>query len=110
MRHLTEIVSVLLVAGLLAACSNPAPWSDQDTSNAAVVWLNQVGLNQTDEDVWSDRLDALCDIDPVYINLAERYIAQDAEYSVRSDGELPTSEEGRESLYTIRLQTCGPQR
>jgi hypothetical protein len=39
---------------MVAACSSSSEWSDQDISNAANVWLNQLGLNQTDEVVWSD--------------------------------------------------------
>lgn len=81
-------------------------WSYQDISNAASVWLNQLGLNQTDDEVWSNRLDVVCATDSDLRALAERYIAEDAGHSVRSDGTLPAPEEGEQSLDTIRLQTC----
>ena len=107
MRRCTEIGILLLIVVPLAACSGSSDWSDQDISNAAITWVNQLGLNQPDEEVWSDRLDTICTDDPDLLALAERYIAEDAESSVRSDGELPTPEEGRASLDIIRLQTCG---
>lgn len=107
MRRWIEIAIVLLLVVPLAACDSPSDWSDQDISNAATTWVNEFGLNQTDEDVWSDRLDTICTDDPDLLTLAERYIAEDAESSVRSDDELPTPEEGRASLDIIRLQTCG---
>jgi len=91
---------------LAAGCSSASDWSDQDISNAAIVWVNQLGLNQTNEDLWSDRLDAICTAEANNLSLAEQYVADDAEYSVRSDGTLPASEEAERSLDTIRLQTC----
>ena len=90
-----------------AACSSSSEWSDQDISNAANVWLNQLGLNQTDEVVWSDRLDAVCADGATTVVLAPQYVAEDAEYSVRSDGTMPAFEEAVQSLDIIQLQTCG---
>ena len=109
MRYWAGIVSALLVVVLVAACDSPSNWSDLDISNAAITWVNETGLKQMDEGVWNDRLDDVCAIDPDYFGLAERYIAEDAEHSIRSDGTLPTIKEVRRSLYGIRLQTCGPQ-
>ncbi len=109
-RQWARIVSVLLVVTvLLSGCDSSTDWSELDISNAAIVWVNETGLNQTDEDVWSDRLDEVCADDPDYSSLAEQYIAEDAEYSIRSDGDLPTIKKAQRSLYGIRLQTCGPQ-
>ena len=81
-------------------------WSYRDLSGAAGVWVNQLGLVQTDEDVWSARLDTICAGDLDLLSLAEQYIAEDEKYSVRSDGTLPTPEDAKESLEIIRLQTC----
>jgi hypothetical protein len=81
-------------------------WRYQDLSAAASVWLNQLGLNQTDEDVWSARLDTICAADSDLLGLAEQYVVEDAEYSVRSDGTLPTPEDAKESLEIISLQSC----
>ncbi len=107
MRHWARIVSVLLVVVLLAGCDSPSDWSDLDVSNAAITWVNETGLKQMNEGVWRDRLDEVCAVDPDYLGLAEQYIAEDAEHSIRSDGTLPPPKEVRRSLYGIRLQTCG---
>ncbi len=109
MRRWARFVSGLLVVVLLASCDSSSNWTDQDVSNAAITWVNETGLKQMDEGVWSDRLDDVCATDPDYFGLAERYIAEDAERSIRSDETLPSPEEVRRSLYGIRLQTCGPQ-
>lgn len=74
---------------LVSGCSSSSDWSDQDISNAASVWINQLGLTQTDEEVWSDRLDAVCADGADNFSLAEQYVAEDAGYSVRSDGTVP---------------------
>jgi hypothetical protein len=81
-------------------------WRYQDLSAAASVWLNQLGLNQTDEDVWSIRLDTICAADSDLLSLAEQYVVEDAEYSVRSDATLPTPDDAKESLEIISLQSC----
>ncbi len=109
MCHWARFVNALLVVVLLAGCDSPSDWSDLDVSNAATTWVNETGLKQMDEGVWSDRLDHVCAIDPDYFGLAEQYIAEDSEYSIRSDGTLPAIKKARRSLYGIRLQTCGPQ-
>lgn len=100
---LAVLVSILV---LVAGCSSSSDWSEQDISNAASVWLNQLGLNQTDEDVWSDRLDDICAEDADNVSLAEQYMAEDVEYSVRSDGMMPALGEAVVSLDIIQLQTC----
>ncbi len=100
---LAVLVSVMVS---VAGCSSSSDWSDQDISNAASVWLNQLGLNQTDEDVWIDRLDAVCADGATNLSLADQYVAEDAEYSVRSDGTMPAFEEAVQALDIIQLQTC----
>jgi hypothetical protein len=70
------------------------------------VWVNQLGLDQTDEDVWIDRLDEICAPDADNPSLAERYMAEDAQYSVRFDGLMPALGEASVSLEIIQLQTC----
>lgn len=109
MRPWMTVVGVLLMVGVWTACSDSSNWSDKAISDAAVVWVNQTGLNQSDEGVWSDRLDAICATDPDYTGLAERYVTEDAEHSVRSDGSLPTAEEALDTVLIIRRQTCGPE-
>ncbi len=100
---LAVLISMMV---LVAGCSSSSDWSDQDISNAAIVWLNQLGLNQVDEEVWSDRLDDICAADADNAILGEQYMAEDAEYSVRSDGMMPALGEVVVTLDTIQLQTC----
>jgi len=100
---LAVLTSVMV---LVAGCSVSSVWSDQDISNAASVWVNQLGLNQTDEDVWSERLDDICAADADTAILGEQYMAEDAEYSVRSDGMMPALGEAVVTLDIIQLQTC----
>lgn len=100
---LAVLISMMV---LVAGCSSSSDWNDQDISNATSVWVNQLGLNQTDEDVWSERLDAICATDADNASLAERYMAEDAQYSVRSNGMMPALGEAVVSLDIIQLQTC----
>ncbi len=104
--RLARLAIVLSLVVLAAGCSSASDWSDQDISNAASVWVNQLGLDRTDEDVWSNRLDAICNPEARNLSLAEQYVAEDAEHSVRSDGTLPQPEEAARSLDIVRLQTC----
>ncbi|MEN8237629.1 MAG: hypothetical protein ABFR53_00365 [Actinomycetota bacterium] len=69
-------------------------------------WVNQTGLNQDDLDVWTMRLEMMCDVGYVptpggtpMTDLATAYIEEDAERSVRDDGSLPTIEEAAEALW-----------
>lgn len=105
-----DLNTVIAIAESLTRTSSDAfdssNWSYQDTSAAASNWANQLGLNQTDALVWSTRLDAICAADRDLLSLAEKYITEDAEYSVRSDGTLPTAGVAKESLEIISLQSC----
>jgi hypothetical protein len=71
--------------------------------------LLQLGLNQTDRDIWRERLDAICATDADYATLAEQYIAEDARCSARSDGMTPALGEAVVSLEIVELQTCDRQ-
>lgn len=102
MVWLAVLMSMVVLA---TGCSSSSDWSDQDISNAVSVWINSLGLNQFDEDVWSDRLDAICATDSDLLDLAEQYVAEDAEHSVRADGRLPPPEEAEQILDIIRRQT-----
>ncbi|RLE11139.1 MAG: hypothetical protein DRJ28_11185, partial [Actinobacteria bacterium] len=117
MNIVTELISeqlprdtVIAIAESLTPTSpdmfDSSNWRYQDLSAAASVWLNQLGLNQTDEDVWSARLDTICAADSDLLGLAEQYITEDAQYSARAGGTLPTPEDAKASLEIIRLQTC----
>lgn len=93
-----------------APLSTDSRWTDGQVSDTARIWVNQVGLNQGDPDVWRSRLDRICDIGPAtgdadtaMSTLAAEFIAEDAALSVRADGDLPTSAEAVESLWTIAI-------
>jgi hypothetical protein len=103
---LPRIAAAILIV-TVCACASPPTWSEKAIQDAAIVWFNETGLKQMDEDVWNDRLDALCANDPDYFGLAEQYVAEDAPLSSRSDGSLPDIKKAYRSLYGIRLQTCG---
>jgi hypothetical protein len=104
--RLAWLAVLISIVVLVAGCSSSSDWSDQDISNAASVWVNQLGLNQSDEDVWSDRLGDICAADADSLSLAEQFMTDDAEYSVRSDGTMPALGEVVVSLDIIQLQTC----
>lgn len=102
-----SVEDLTLTLDILSADS---PWTDQQLSDAAITWVNQIGLNQSDPDVWRSRLDRICDIGPTTVDadtamsrLAGEFIAEDAGLSVRADGELPTSAEAVDSLWTIAI-------
>lgn len=81
-------------------------WSDRQLSDAGSVWVNQLGLNEAEVGVWSDRLDEICAPAVDITGLAGEYVAEDAQDSIRSDGTLPTSDEVVQTLEIIRLQAC----
>ncbi|MDK1011132.1 MAG: hypothetical protein QGM46_09515 [Actinomycetota bacterium] len=77
-------------------------------SNAASVWVNQLGLVQDDPEEWRRRLEAICDVgygpsqsSTPMLDLARDFIDMDTDLSVRSDGSLPSPEEAAESLWMI---------
>lgn len=106
-RFIAAVVTTTIV---VAACSSSDgdAWTDPALSDAAEIWVNQLGLNQEDPDVWQDRLDRICaiwdipggDIDGM-VRLAGEFVEEDMESSVRSDGTLPTREEAAQSLWVI---------
>lgn len=73
-------------------------------------WMNQLGLNQTDEGVWLVRLSRACNSGVWHLDVAEplatEYIADDAPLSTRADGSLPTAREGAETLWHMATQYC----
>ena len=108
---LAGLVAVVLVSGCTSG-SLDSRYSDRDISDAIAIWVNQTGLNQDDADVWAGRLDEICAVgeepDGLSLNdLAERYIAEDAELSVAEGGALPTVANAGASLSPIAMSpTC----
>jgi len=92
------LIGVILFSG----CGSSSSWEDRNLSDAIGIWVNSVGLNQMDTDVWRSRLDDICASNTDLRELADVYIQQDAHLSVRSDGSLPDRADGSEVLAQIR--------
>lgn len=108
---LAGLVAVVLVSGCTSG-SLDSRYSDRDISDTIAIWVNQTGLNQDDADVWARRLDEICAVGeepggPSLNDLAERYIAEDAELSLAEGGALPTAADAGASLSPIAMSpTC----
>ncbi len=114
-RMCLGLLAIVLAAAVIGAgCSSASEWTEQEVLDATLIWVNQTGLNQRDPDVWSDRLDRICEIGYTpgqamrdMTELAGEFVAEDADVSMRSDGTLPTAEEAVRSLWTIaHSPTC----
>lgn len=115
MPYLVRIAAVAMAVAVTAtACSLGSEWTDREVQDAALTWMNLQGLNETDPDVWSGRLDRICEIGYApgqamqdMTELAGEFITEDADVNIRADGSLPTAEEAVESLLIIaRSPTC----
>lgn len=79
------------------------------TESVAGTWVNQLGLNQTDPNVWRDRLTEAFTQgvwDPkVTFGLADQYLAEDRQtFAGGDDVALPTTEEAANALRTMAVQ------
>ena len=114
-----RVAALSLLVLSLASCGNdPTPASAEagvregiDLADELRVWVSTVGLAQLDPDVWSVRFEEICisraETSSVAIGaLASRYIAEDADLSVRSAGDLPTVSDGVDSLLLIAGSVC----
>ncbi len=114
-----RVVGLLLLTLSLAGCGgSETPGSVEagvregiDPAYELRVWVSTVGLAQLDPDVWSVRFEEICisrtETGSAGIEaLAGRYIAEDADLSVRSAGDLPTVSEGVDSLLLIAGSVC----
>ncbi len=78
---------------------------------ATTMWLNQVGLDQTDVTIWTERLRQACTQgvwdDDVALALAKQFVDQDQALSLRdpSLGEA-TATEAATSLWIMAVQAC----
>ncbi|MCP3934325.1 MAG: hypothetical protein GY708_03015 [Actinomycetia bacterium] len=88
-----------------------APIDTSQLPAAIPTWVNQLGLNQSDPEVWSDRLEQAC-VQSVWdhevaIRLAAEFIEQDLTESVRAPGlGEPTDREGAQALWLMAAQVC----
>jgi hypothetical protein len=74
-------------------------------------WTNNLGLQQTDEALWADRLTQACDEGIWELAVAERlaaqFIAEDMELAVIAEGSPePDVREGAEALWRMSVQYC----
>lgn len=109
-----------LLALLAGACNSASTVTAADPTEAtappavlagaAATWLNDLGLNQTEPDVWRPRLKRACEEgvwDPaVAEQLAAEFIASDLSLSVRGAGGAPSAAEGARSLWLMAVQVC----
>ena len=115
MSFMVRIAAVVVAVALTGtACSSGSEWTDREVQDAASIWVNQLGLNETDPGVWTGRLDRICEIGYApgqamrdMTELAGEFVAEDAGVNIRADGSLPTAEEAVESLWIIaQSPTC----
>ena len=82
-----------------------------DLSAVTLIWVNNLGLAQTSQQVWSNRFVEICSADdPDLGALAGRYLDEDAATSVRGDGSAPSLEEAAMTLETIQRSACAAGR
>ena len=86
--------------------------SDEQLTLQTTTWVNQLGLAQTDPDVWRQRLERACTEgvwdDEVVTRLAEEFIDEDLGVSVRDEslGSPPVGE-GARALWSMAVNVCG---
>ena len=81
--------------------------SEADLGGAVSTWVDDLGLSQTATDVWSERFVETCatntgDLGP----LAQRYLSEDAEFSLWAGGALPPADRATATLEAIWRMVC----
>lgn len=85
--------------------------SDDQIAQAALTWVNMLGLAQTDVELWRGRMERACGEgvwnEDVARALAEEFIAEDLPVSVRAP-ELgaPATGEGAQALWLMAVNVC----
>ena len=81
--------------------------SEANLGGAVFTWVNDLGLGQRSTDVWSDRFVEMCATNNDELGpLAERYISEDAGFSLWAGGTLPSTDQAAQTLGTIRISVC----
>lgn len=111
MRFLGAFVIMVLVTGCTASSGVLADVNDEEIESVAGTWVNQLGLMQTDPNLWRDRLADACTEgvwDPdVAFELADRYVTEDREtFAGGDDAALPAPAEAADTLWTMAVQVC----
>jgi len=73
---------------------------------AVSTWVDDLGLSQTSTDVWSERFVETCTNTAEIGPLAQRYLSEDAEFSLWAGGALPPAHQAKATLGTIRRMVC----
>ena len=109
---------VMSIALLVAACggtdgteTDVLELDDATILEATRTWANQLGLAETDVDLWRERLQRACRdgvwVDEVARDLAAEFIAADLAKSVRDESRSdPTVGEGAQALWLMSVQVC----
>lgn len=85
--------------------------TEANLGGAASTWVNDLGLGQRATDVWSDRFVEMCATNTGDLgSLAERYVSEDADFSLWAGGALPSTEQATETLEAIRNSVCSVSR
>ena len=85
--------------------------SDEHLYTQSLTWVNQLGLAQTDPDVWRKRMERACTEgvwdDDIAAGLAQEFIDEDLTVSVRDESlGPPTVGKGAEALWSIAVNVC----
>jgi hypothetical protein len=85
--------------------------SDELLGSVTATWVNMLGLDQQDPDIWRSRLNQACTLGvwdkTVAVSLATRYIDEDIPTSVRSEAMGPPSvENAANALWLMAIQVC----
>jgi len=99
----------------MAACGG-SPGSEIEITDEELAiqvpnWPNQVGLGQTDHDVWRERLQRAC-AEGVWDHeaaegLAMEFIEEDMPLSLRGDASVPDTADGAMALWLMARNACG---
>ncbi len=115
LRAVAVGATVLTVGLVLSACGG-APGADIDITDDELAiqvpnWPNQVGLGQTDHEVWRARLQRACAEGVWDFAVAERlaaeFIEEDLPLSVRGDSSVPDVLHGSQALWLMARNACG---
>ncbi len=113
---LMRIGAVLVAVGfILSACGDSSGARIEITDDELAIqipnWPNQIGLGQTDVQVWRHRLQRSCaegvwDHD-VAERLAAEFIEEDLPLSLRGDDSVPDVVIGAQALWLMARNACG---
>jgi len=118
-RSVVGVAAMLVLATVVGGCGTPS--SSEDTTAVTIdmtdealfpaysTWVNMLGLRQLDPAVWRSRLSEACTLGvwdkTVAVDLATRYIAEDASLAARTPGQGPPSvEDAADALWLMAVQ------